>query len=370
MLLSRDVRPKHQCDHVRPSVRCRPDSSTAAFTLVELLVVIAIIGVLVALLLPAVQAARESARRTACSNNLRQVGLAALNYESANGRLPPGYLGGENFNRPESETDVTGSHQLCGVFVFLLPHLEAGAVADRFTTTLSIGVDARDQNYYRDTNAWSIAQARLSTLLCPTVPSDYPSTAILDKSYGRLKGGWMILQSDAWDPEQSQLGLTHYMGNAGVWGKTSSHLNHVMGGVTRNINDELLGVFFVRSKTRLGQVTDGTSSTLMFGEAPGNIGTNIPDDFREGSYSGVTQGNAWAGFGTLPTAFGLDLSAENKNGARYDTKWSYYGALHPGGIVQFCYVDGSTRSLNKDIELIVFQSLSTRAGGEVVDQTL
>ncbi|QEG37441.1 DUF1559 domain-containing protein [Bythopirellula goksoeyrii] len=358
---------------IHPSVSPRPANclglNKRAFTLVELLVVIAIIGVLVALLLPAVQAAREASRRASCSNNLRQIGLAALNYESANGRMPPGYLAGTNFVKPESSSDSQGLHQLSGVFVFLLPHIEADVIYDRFTQSLSLGVDSRDNNYYNDINAWSIAQARLTALLCPSAPQEVPGTAILDKTYGILKGGFLALQSDAWDPLQSQLGLTQYMGNSGVWGQVSPNLTYNMGSGSRNVNDDLVGVFGVRSKIRMGQITDGTSQTLMFGEAPGSIGTEIPDDFLSGRYSGYTQGNAWAGFGTLPAAFGLDLANENRNGAQFATKWSYYGSLHTGDVVQFCFVDGSVHTLNKNVDRTVFQSLSTIRGAEVVDES-
>ena len=102
---------------------CR-SGNPRGFTLVELLVVIAIIGVLVALLLPAVQAARESARRTSCANNLRQLGLAALNFENANGKFPPGYLGERGHIEdplaastidPGNINDRFGPHQLVGV---------------------------------------------------------------------------------------------------------------------------------------------------------------------------------------------------------------------------------------------------------------
>ncbi|QDT00223.1 DUF1559 domain-containing protein [Adhaeretor mobilis] len=361
--MSKDTMPRCQ----RPN---SPLRNQYGFTLVELLVVIAIIGVLVGLLLPAVQAARESARRASCSNKLRQIGLAALNYESANGHMPPGYLAGTNFIKPESPSDSKGDHQLTGVFVFLLPYMEAGSVFDRFTTTLDLGIDSRDKNYNVDTNAWSIAQARLSAFLCPNGPSESPRNAILDKTYGILKGGFLALESAAWDPLQTQLGLTHYMGNSGVWGPVSPNLVYDMGSGNRNVSSDLAGVFGVRSKTRIGQITDGTSQTLMFGEAPGNYGVSIPDEFVPGNHDGFTQGNAWAGFGTLPAALGLNVTVENKAGAQYATKWSYYGSLHSGNIVQFCNADGSVHTLTKDIEMFIFQSLATIQGEELVDESV
>jgi prepilin-type N-terminal cleavage/methylation domain-containing protein len=357
----------------QPRRACPAGSVARGFTLVELLVVIAIIGILVAMLLPAVQSAREAARRSSCSNNLRQIALAALNYESANQHLPPGYLAGKNFNKPEAEEAVTPQgekkryHQLTGVFLFLLPYMEATSVWDEITKTLEMGVDQYDYDgpISDDESAWKTAQTILGGLLCPSAPAELPQTAILDKSYGKLSLGYLILQSDQWKPETTRLGLTHYMGCSGVWGQVGPNLVYDMGYGKQVVDKELIGVFGIRSKTRLGKVTDGASQTLMFGEAPGTNGTGIPDAFAAGTFGGFTQGNAWAGWGTLPAAFGLDLSSENKNGAQFDTKWSYYGSLH-NGVVLVAFVDGSVHALRKEVDLKLFQSLSTMKGQEVI----
>lgn len=354
-----------------------------AFTLVELLVVIAIIGVLVALLLPAIQAARESARRSACTNNIRQVALATLNFESANKRLPPGYLAGKNFIKPNQASDAQGDHQMCGLFVYLLPYIEASPLFDRFSSTMNIGVDSRDVAYYNNPQAAAAARETVGALLCPTVPNGPPESYVCDKRYGVLKGGFLGIISDSWDIRDQpdyRFGVTHYLGVAGIWGEVSSNLKHdLLDGLGwRNNNDQLLGVFGVRSKTKLGQVTDGTSNTLMFGECPGTIGVNVPEqeninDPPTGAVNGSTgysYGNAWAGFGTLPVGKnGMDLATENRFGTSYDAKHLYYGSLHSGGVVNFCNVDASVRTLTKEIDKTVFQKLATMQGSEIQDNS-
>src|SRR6185312_15467406 len=153
--------------------------SRCGFTLVELLVVIAIIGALVALLLPAVQSARESARRNQCSNNLKQIGLAALNYDASRGVFPPGYLGSTNPKRASAITGPSGPHQWIGVLVYLLPYMEAQPVFDRLTLTLKVGVDTSDDNYWKDVNAWAAAQTTMGAFLCPSLPNKFPDCGVI-----------------------------------------------------------------------------------------------------------------------------------------------------------------------------------------------
>jgi prepilin-type N-terminal cleavage/methylation domain-containing protein len=344
------------------------------FTLVELLVVIAIIGVLVALLLPAVQAARESARRSSCSNNLRQIGLATLNYESALGHMPPGYLAGANAVKPFDSPSPAGVlHQQTGVLAIILPYMEGGNVHKQFGSKLNLGADQNDEPYSNPSKepALTIAATAVPTFLCASTPSERPTVATIDKRCGIVQdSGFLGLDEREWSRAGTDLGLTHYLGVAGVWGTVGNINTHIMRGVKYNINADLPGVFGNRSKVRLGEVIDGTSQTLMFGEAPGTIGTGITDPVNHPgeAYDGFTHGNAWAGWGTLPTFFGLAVSVENNvpTGATYDTKWSYYGSLHVGG-VQFCFADCSMKSLSRDVDQTVFQELSTIKAGDIVD---
>jgi prepilin-type N-terminal cleavage/methylation domain-containing protein len=348
----------------------------SAFTLVELLVVIAIIGVLVALLLPAIQAARESARRSTCVNCIRQIGVAALNYESANKRLPPGYLATKiDYINPVREEDPnpTGSghfyHQMTGVLAYLLPYLEASAIHDEFSEKFSLNVDDYGYSFTSENAkpAWFAAQVQLSTFMCPSVPAEPPQVGYIDKVYSRYAGGIHKMFTQGWKSTVGEMGQTHYLGCTGVWGWMGPALNFNMGYGQQKVSTELIGVFSVRSKTHLGKVTDGTSHTLMFGEAPGTIGTNIPDG-EGGTVSGLAYAHMWSGWGTLPASHGLECSRENNftgGGEVYDTQWQYYGSVHPS-VVQFCFVDGSVRSLSKDTDLVAFQSLSTMGNGEPV----
>src|SRR5262249_45680797 len=119
------------------SARSRMAVSISGFTLVELLVVIAIIGVLVALLLPAVQSARESSRRTACTNNLKQIGIASHHFHNSNNPLPPG-----NLDPPHADQTTTGNqspnNQLVGALAFLLPYVEQSAASNLIVTNMNV----------------------------------------------------------------------------------------------------------------------------------------------------------------------------------------------------------------------------------------
>lgn len=358
-----------------------------AFTLVELLVVIAIIGILVALLLPAVQSAREAARRNSCVNNMKQLGLAALNYESSRGVLPPGYLGSTNFLLPQSNN---GPNQGIGVLVFLLPYLEEQATFDLLTDDYNIGVDSLD-TYICDAcdpsgtpvdpespARLAIIQNEITGYICPSAPTSRPESVYIDKVYIRDAGNF--LYRSAGQPLDSNLGVTHYAGVTGVEGSAgpntfilSGHpildLNPTLEG--RSIPDELIGVFSRRSRTRLAKVIDGTSKTLMFGEAVGTIGGGVTHEFSgfdNPVVNGFAEGFVWAGWACLPAYNGLDVSIENgmpTANARYDAKWTNFGSSHAGNVVQFTMVDGSVQTLTVDTDIVLFHSLSTMKGEEV-----
>ncbi len=324
--------------------------------------VIAIIGILVALLLPAVQSAREAARRLSCSSNLKQIALASLNYESGQGVFPAGFLGSvdvADFGAFTTFTNPPRSHQWSGVFVPLLPYLEAQPVYDLFTRTLDIGVDNNDDNYWEDANAWVGAQTKLSGILCPSVPAaGPPERAIIDQLYGEIVGPQFVLTAGGWNADIG-LGLTHYVAVSGIYGRIGEQYY-----VSQQPADKaMVGVYYSRSKTTVGRVTDGTTKQLAFGEAPGTIGIGVPDGGTQ--YSGHVLAFAWAGAATIPTAFGLDPTAEGAaNGAQYDTHWSYFGSVHNGDLVQFAFADGSVHSLQKNIDQEVLDALSTIRGGE------
>jgi prepilin-type N-terminal cleavage/methylation domain-containing protein len=161
--------------------RCR-----SGFTLVELLVVIAIIGILVGLLLPAVQSAREAARRMSCQNNLKQLGLAVHNFESTFRKLPPGYLGP---SREDPYAAPTGNHQYYGLLVHLMPFMELNNIYSQFPQELlradRIAVGAEDIRWFRDLptgivggaeEPWSLAQYTIPGFMCP---SDAKSPALV-----------------------------------------------------------------------------------------------------------------------------------------------------------------------------------------------
>src|SRR4051812_26926311 len=151
---------------MRPSPGSRCAALKRGFTLVELLVVIAIIGVLVALLLPAVQSARESSRRAMCTNNLKQIGLANQAFYDANGRFPPGQLGPFPVADQATYQAQINNHQSIGALAFLLPYFEQNAINSLIATDMSI--DAVKPWWGSSGSSTTAARNRLKMLTCPS----------------------------------------------------------------------------------------------------------------------------------------------------------------------------------------------------------
>jgi len=316
------------------------------FTLIELLVVIAIIGVLVALLLPAVQMAREAARRTQCSNNLKQIGLAAHAYESANKQLPPGYLGPyPNLTEVDDSTTPTyPNYQWVGVLGMLLPHLEQNAVFNQMMNGVPndyLMLSKVYPGWFTLIGPWTAAQARIPTFLCPSSDDPYAnSLGVIISTHMYPQGGQAIL--DAVYVLNSGggagLGRTNYVGVAGYFG---------------NLVPTYAGPLTNRSRLSLGQfaTADGTSNTLMFGESLGD--TDAPP--RQVAFS-------WMGVGVLPSAWGTPTGPSSH--------WVNFSSKHTG-MVQFCFGDGSVRGIRQNIgggnDYFNFVYASGWTDGQVVD---
>ncbi len=301
-------------------------ASRSAFTLTEILVSISIVGTLAALLLPAVQTAREAARRTQCQNRLKQLGLAAQNYHDAKLRLPPGYLGpGELYVKIPP---IPTYNQFVGTLPQVLPQLELQQVYDRIT--IRLGIRDFDTNWSDDAGTYGIAQAAIPLFRCPSAVHEPDGVALGTHYFDGLDG---FLHSVAFYREEDVdklLGSTSYhgcAGGAGVTGDTEW--------------DEYQGVFTDRSRNRMKDVIDGTSKTLMFGESAGLAGKlHFP--------------HAWMGSGPLHVSPGiLDWNAIT------------FGSQH-SGIVQFTYVDRSVRPVNKQIEPVVLMAIGGMHDGQVI----
>ena len=331
--------------------RARFSSASAlppGFTLVELLVVIAIIGILIAMLLPAVQMAREAARRTQCSNNLKQLGVAALNFESAHGRFPPGYLG------PKDQRDgpPKWDSQHTAVLAFLLPYLEQDATYDLMSDLAAppaglFDVEYQGEPWWTHEESWRAAHEHIATFLCPSAMSSYDNVLagshIFQDDYGDKQ--YYVYGAGAFSGDAGKyLGVTYYLGSAGVAGKVSTPTSPMSW-------DKYSGIFYNRSKTRVAEITDGTSKTFLFGEVIGQgVWTEGPfgDDVVYAPFSWIGVGVCW----TAPRLFG-----SGDGPVRFSSN-------HPDTI-NMATADGAVAPISPEIDLDVFRALSSISGDEL-----
>lgn len=297
--------------------------SGRGFTLVELLVVIAIIGILVALLLPAVQAAREAARRSQCTNNLKQIGLAMHNYHDTYKKFPYGYV----------ENNMVTRKRDCWV-QRLFPFMEQQPLLDRY--------EQQNPQWVMDTVV-EVKDAVIENLVCPsdgTLPPLGGSGGLRSGGHG-FQGNYVVNTGD---------------------------------GAIR-ATAELRGVFWYNSEANMSSIGDGTSNTLLVSESLRRSGGTG----GWGDAGGYWGGARWAGYGfttlELPNTPLPDqvhtcksttfINAPCTSIGGTDDLRNYARSYHPGG-VNVALGDASVRSLSESIDLTVWRGISTRFQKEAV----
>ncbi len=291
-----------------------PKSKHRGFTLIELLVVIAIIAVLVSLLLPAVQQAREAARKTQCRNNLKQLGLAIHSYHDSHLVLPGTEVGG------------TGTLSKASAFLAILPYIDQSPMYNLYNFSLGNSDPANQP----------VVSQRLPAFLCPSavIRRAVPTTGC--DANDRAPGTYAF-STGSTDP---------YGVNNGV------------------IVNKLTG------KTRIADILDGTSTTLLAGESA----WNFPDYLWGAAPATPCNGQQrwgfsyWASPYPLATAFSTMPPFNPKRTDGDTMRLSHFRSDHQDGTVCFVMCDGSVRFITQSIDQTILDALATRAGGEKIGE--
>jgi prepilin-type N-terminal cleavage/methylation domain-containing protein len=357
----------------------------SGFTLIELLVVIAIIAVLIGLLLPAVQKVREAAARMSCQNNLKQIALAAHNYESTNSYLPPGWYG----NMPvTNQSTVNTNNQYIGALALLLPYVEQGNLYNQIKAVTPVWDESTDHSelstpkplpWFYGTpsgapyppDVYKAAVTKVKTFMCPSYAYGPARNVVIGPHMfngpsNNVSITWWLEDYTGGGNNYGTFGITNYAGVAGL-GQGGSPLW-----------DKYQGIFGNRTKTKLAAIPDGSSNTLLFGEICGTWTTSAKV-ISNGVASTPSAGGeleydlSWVGTGAMYTRRGL--------GSGKDSEWRQFSSFH-SGVVQFAQGDGSVKALRvgstKNVpdtnsgvggstDWYILQAMAGKADGTVAD---
>jgi prepilin-type N-terminal cleavage/methylation domain-containing protein len=317
----------------------------SGFTLVELLVVIAIIGILVALLLPAIQAAREAARRSQCLNNLRQIGLAVLNYEQTNGTLPAGST--------TKFTNITGQY-FSTWSVDILPNLEQPAVYDLWNQEYVFSHPLNKELRETFLPAYQCpSDIELNTLATPeSGPGSGRRAQWAPGSYRAMSGHSLGINGDHYWDNPNGAFMSHLDDMPDAW-QGAMHTTSRNPGKNRPF-----------STVKLSQITDGASNTFLVGEYQTETHQSRRS-FWAYAYTSYNQSSAFFESRTLLADY--DKCQKIGGGGAHTCKRAW-GSLHAGGLIQFVFCDGSAHPVQPDVDMDIFVATATIQGGEL--QTL
>jgi hypothetical protein len=307
-------------------------------------VVIAIIAILIGLLLPAVQKVREAAARIQCENNLKQIALGALDYESNYGCLPPGYV---DADASEASQWFGIGPTMVGAQTYILPFIEQGNVYNQFT--------ALDKNFFvippstpSAANVWwgygfsagNGYWANIKTFLCPSDIAEFVAPA---------SGVWATYMTFTYNGGAT-LGGEYFSGNVAFGRQNYASNAGWLGNYTGNAQTSYcIGPYYDNSKVKLLWISDGTSNTFGFGESLAGAQPPAQRDFVA----------SWCGAFNMPTAWGLGDPAQ----------WYMYSSMHPT-VINFAFCDGSIHGVRKAVDTNTLAYASGYMDGVVYDERI